>query len=222
MLGTPPRCSRTRRLLVFAALAAIPALLSTPAPAASGLADPAWQRQRQLEWLAFATETPISPGPADWRKDDAHVALYSWRDVAWRGGQPEVFENGGLDFDLVASGGADNVWIVECGDVSQWPGGFSEFQAAFSSDLVTVTPTGAAFDVSFTSPTQGVVTLGWDGPLTADGDTQPLAGYRRFDNPFAQVEFGETRYEIADDAYSLVLDFATDSRRARQLKPQRR
>jgi len=30
------------------------------------------------------------------RKDDAYVALYSWRETEWRGGQPDVFENADL------------------------------------------------------------------------------------------------------------------------------
>jgi hypothetical protein len=148
------------------------------------------------------------------RKDDAYVALYSWRDVAWRGGQPEVFENGALDFDLVAEGGANNVWIVECGSLDEWPGGFAAFQAAFGDGLVSVTPTAEAFDVVFTSPSRGVVELGWDGPLVVGGQEKALAGYPRFDNPFVQVEFDTTRYEVSDGEYSLVLDFTTDTREA--------
>ncbi len=148
------------------------------------------------------------------RKDDGYVALYSWRDVAWRGGLPEVFQNGGLDFDLVAEGGADNVWVVECGNLDQWPGGFEAFRAAFSSDLVTVTPTETAFDVAFDSPTQGLVELGWEGPIVVDGEAHALDGYPRFDNPFVQTEFDVTRYEVGDGVYSLLLDFATDTREA--------
>jgi len=63
------------------------------------------------------------------RKDDGYVALWSWRPTRWRGGQPEVFQNGGLDFDLVATGSATNVWIVECGSTAEW-GDFASFRAA--------------------------------------------------------------------------------------------
>jgi hypothetical protein len=51
-----------------------------------------------------------------------------------------------------------------------------------------------------------------------NGAVQPLDGYLRLDNPFAQVAFDETRYEIADGTYSLVLDFATDERQASALQ----
>jgi hypothetical protein len=148
------------------------------------------------------------------RKDDAYVALYSWRPVAWRGGQPEVFQNGGLDFDLVATGGADNVWIVECGSLEEWPGGFAAFQAAVAASPVTVTPAAAAYDVTYTSPSQGPVSLGWEAPMIVNGQPHALDGYKRFDNPFAQVDFDTTRYEVEADGYSLLLDFATDTREA--------
>jgi hypothetical protein len=150
------------------------------------------------------------------RKDDAYVALYSWRDVAWRGGQPEVFQNGGLDFDLVAEGGANNVWIVECGSLTEWPGGFAAFQAAFSDGLVSATPTAKSFDVTFASPSQGEVALGWEGPLVVAGQAHALGDYPRFDNPFAQVEFGKKKYEISDGEYSLKLDFEKGRRKAKQ------
>ncbi len=141
------------------------------------------------------------------RKGDAYVALYSWRPVAWRGGQPEVNDNGGLDFDLVAEGGANNVWIVELGSLSEFPGGYSAFQDAFDESLVTVTPTALAFDVVYESPSQGVMTLGWEGPLNVAGVDHDLKDYPRFDNPFVQTAFEDTRYEISDGEYSLVLDF---------------
>jgi hypothetical protein len=153
------------------------------------------------------------------RKDDAYVALYSWRPVDWRGGQPEVFQNGGLDFDLVAEGGADNVWIVECGSLEEWPGGFAEFKAAFHDGLVAVTPAAPAYNVAYTSPSQGPVTFGWDGPIVVDGQAHALDGYPRFDNPFVQVDFDTTRYDVEAEGYSLVLDFATDTREAKAPEP---
>jgi len=148
------------------------------------------------------------------KKDDGYVALYSWRPVDWRPGQPEVFQNGGLDFDLVAEGGANNVWVVECGNRDEWPGGFKSFKAAFTDDLVSVTPTADAFDVVYASPTRGDVELGWEGPLVVDGQEQPIDGYPRFDNPFVHVDFDTPRYEVSDGVYSLVLDFSSDTREA--------
>src|SRR5262245_57003200 len=54
------------------------------------------------------------------RKGDGYVALYSWREPQWRAPLPDEFTNGlTRDFDLVAPGGPDNVWIVEVGDATQ-------------------------------------------------------------------------------------------------------
>jgi len=57
------------------------------------------------------------------------------------------------------------------------------------------------------SPSKGTVELGWEGPLVVDGAPVPIADYKRFDNPFVQTDFMDTRYEISDGDFSLVLDF---------------
>ena len=163
------------------------------------------------------------------RKDQGYVALWSWRPTSWRSGQPEVFQNGGLDFDLVATGGATNVWIVECGSQSEWAS-FEAFREAFLSPpnpnapaepRITVVgplpdaggdPFPDGFDVTYTSPSQGVVSFAWTGPLVVDGEEIPISGYKRFDNAYAQVEFDDTRYEVSDGEFSLLLDFETNTR----------
>ncbi|MEN8181679.1 MAG: hypothetical protein ABFS46_03985 [Myxococcota bacterium] len=153
------------------------------------------------------------------RRGDAYVALYSWRPTEWRLGQPEVFRNGGQDFDLVATGGADNVWIVELGSREEWPEGFAAFRAAIGASAVDVREAPVGFAVAYPSPTRGTVELSWEGPLRVDGEPQALDGYPRMDNPFAQVGFDETRYEIDDGEYGLVLDFERDEREVSAPRP---
>jgi hypothetical protein len=148
------------------------------------------------------------------RKGDAYVGLYSWLPTEWRRGQPEVFENAGLDFDLVAPDGSRNVWIAECGSLAEWPGGFEDFVSALAAAPVDVRPTTKAFRVVYTSPTRGNLDLDWEGPFLVDGVEQPLSDYPRMDNPFARVDFEEKRYEVSDDSYGLVLDFDDDLREA--------
>jgi len=156
------------------------------------------------------------------RKDDAYVALYSRNATGWRlSGTPEVYDNQGLPFDLAAPFFSQNVWIIEMGSRSEW-GSFEAFRAAILASPVVVTPVpdqegdGLAdgYDVVYQSPSQGEITFGWHAPLVVAGQEIPLRDYRRFDNPFVQVDFGETRYEISDGAYGLVLDFAVDERSA--------
>lgn len=148
------------------------------------------------------------------RKDDAYVALYSWRPTTWRGGQPEVFQNAGQDFDLVAADGADNVWILELGSADEWPGGFDEFQEEIMQAAVSVTPAATAFDVAYDSPSQGLLELGWEGPLVVAGDEVPIGGHARFDNPYLQTEFGSLVYSVSNGGYTLLLDFEQGLRQA--------
>jgi len=158
------------------------------------------------------------------RRGDGYVALYSWRPTLWRGGQPDVFRNQGVPYELVAPGGARNVWIAEVGSREQWPGGFTAFRDAVAGSQVVVTPTAdefEAFEVTYDSPTQGTLELGWEGPLVVEGTPVELGGYPRMDNPFTRVEFDERVYEVSDGDYGLRLDFDRDVREASAPEPPR-
>ncbi|MDJ0789314.1 MAG: hypothetical protein QNK05_21115 [Myxococcota bacterium] len=148
------------------------------------------------------------------KKDEGYVALYSHLPTVWRQGLPEVHDNQGLDFDLVAEGSSDNVWIVECGSIDEYPGGFDAFKAAILAANVSVTPTAVAFDVVYDSPSQGELQFSWDGDLVVDGQPVSISDYKRFDNPFVTTEFGDNRYVISDGTFGLTLDFETGERTA--------
>ena len=152
---------------------------------------------------------------------DAYVALWSWRPFDWRRHDPaEVFTNGLREpFDLVAAGGADNVWIVEVGDADRW-GSFDAFCDAVSSAVVDVDGPEwdrlgphPGFSVRYESPAEGVLELAPTGPLRVDGIDVPLDGYPRFDNPFAQVARGETTMTIRDGGGGITLDLTAGTRR---------
>jgi len=148
------------------------------------------------------------------RKGDAFVGLYSHRDTVWRGGQPEVFDNQGLPFDLVAPGGADNVWIIEVGSASEH-GDFGAFRAALASAPVVATPVGDldgntfadGYDLVYGSPSQGEIRFGWHAPLEVAGQIVPIADHARFDSPFIHSEFDDPRYVVDTETHGLLLDF---------------
>jgi hypothetical protein len=160
------------------------------------------------------------------RKDDGYLALYSHRPTEWREGQPEVFENAGLPFDLVAPGSAANVWIMECAQAADWAG-FEAFRQAIAASPVEVTPAGDVdgngfpdgFDVRYASPSQGTIEFGWSGPLVVGGVPQAISGYPRMQNRFASVGFDETLYEIEREGVGLRLDFAHATREAWEPRP---
>ncbi|HYZ97155.1 MAG TPA: hypothetical protein VE575_00305 [Acidimicrobiales bacterium] len=155
------------------------------------------------------------------RKGDGYVALWSWRPTEWREHDPAVTFTNGLTepFDLVAPGGAHNVWIGEVGDVDRW-GSFDAFVEDLSSTAIDVEDLGSesgvsqGFDVTYASPTEGTLQLAWTGPLTVDGAEVPLGGTDRFDNPFGSTAFADTTVEVSDGSARLSLDLARGQRRA--------
>ncbi len=153
------------------------------------------------------------------RRGNGYVALYSWRPVQWRTyTDPGVFTNGlTQSFDLVAPGGADNVWLTQVGDAQEF-GPFSAFRAAVLADAPVVTPRpkngdlAGGFDVSYHSPTEGTVAFGSTGGLAVQGRAVPLDSGRRYDNPWAVAEFDTPKVTIADAAGGVALDFTHGTR----------
>ena len=155
------------------------------------------------------------------RKGDGYVALWSWRPTEWREHDPTVTFTNGLTepFDLVAPGGATNVWIAEVGTAERW-GSFDAFAAAVTIAEVEVVDLGdeggvpQGFDVTYASPTEGTLRLAWTGPFTVDGAEVPLHGDDRFANRYGTTAFGDTSLAISDGRASLHVDLATGDRRA--------
>ncbi len=147
------------------------------------------------------------------KKDDSFVALYSHLPTSWRDGQPEVYENDGQPFDLVAEGSAENVWIVEVGSTDGFAS-FEAFRQAILAASVTVTPIedqddnnlDDGFDVAYNSPSQGQMSFGWYGPLTVGGEEIQQSDFLRYDNPFVSAEFDSGHYEISIGDKHLNLD----------------
>jgi hypothetical protein len=54
----------------------------------------------------------------------------------------------------------------------------------------------------------------WDEPLRVNGEDVAIAGYPRFDNPWATTKFEAKVIEIRDGDSSLRLDFTAGTRRA--------
>lgn len=155
------------------------------------------------------------------RRGDGYVALWSWRPVEWRDHDPdEVFTNGLMGpFDLVAAGGAANVWIVEVGDRRRWKT-FRLFHTAVAMAAIRVVDHGPrasgghlGFTVSYLSPGEGRLELAPTGPLLVDGEPVAIEGYPRFDNPWAQVPVGDPVVDISDGPWRVRLDLAAGTRR---------
>ena len=87
--------------------------------------------------------------------------------------------------------GQRNIWLCQMGRAAR-DGSFEEFQRAV-----------LALDVRFENLSARCATLrgetlafGWEGPLLVDGQEQPLAGFKHYDNPYCVAELGAAQMEI--------------------------
>jgi len=155
------------------------------------------------------------------RRRGGYVALWSWRAPTWRHHDPAVVFTNGLSerFDLVAHGGADDVWICEVGDAGRW-GDFDRFCAAISCATVEVDDPGWAgegphpgFGVRYDSPSESMVESSPETALRVAGSDVAVRYDARFANPFTQVAWGATTVPIRDGEGGWLLDLAEGRRR---------
>lgn len=175
-------------------------------------------------------QVPVPPDAApggSWlfaRVGDRYVGLWSWRATAWRDHGTDGTPTGELSapFDLVAEGGADNVWVAEVGRQGSGGGRYKDFDA-FQEALLAATPRVAQgppgvdglpgeLSVLYDSPGAGVLGVASDGSLSIDGEPVEPNETVRFDNPFTQAEVGDTRYEINAGERSLRVDLTNGDR----------
>lgn len=150
------------------------------------------------------------------RKGDGYVALWSHRATEWA----DVAENpAGLTepYDLIARGGAGNVWIAEVGTSERW-GDFDSFAAAVEAAPVSVVDLGRTngryrgYVVSYHSPTEGILTYSSEGPLIDDDVEVPQRHPARIASPFVHVAEGEPLWRIEHDGVAYSVNLSTGVR----------
>ncbi len=146
------------------------------------------------------------------RKDDGYIALWSWRTPSWRTAGPDEPTDGHTKpFELVAPGGADNVWIVEVGDAAD-AGSFEEFRAAVSAAEPVVAQGDDGFTVAWDSASSGEVAFGSEGPFVVAGKEQALGDFPRHESTWGTVDRLAMEFSLRSDAATLKLDFDRPSR----------
>ena len=140
-------------------------------------------------------------------KNGGYIALWSWRVPSFVTYDPEVNATDGMvqPFDLVALGGADNVWIVEVG--TDEGGDLDSFIGALTASEPSVVRNDAGFTVSYTSPSAGIIDFSSDGPFLVEGEPQPLENHPRHESPWGGVDHLSRQYNLTADSSTWSCDF---------------
>jgi len=135
------------------------------------------------------------------KKGDGYVALYSYKPTSWK-----------TDYELRIQG-SKNLWICELGSTDEY-NTFENFTTSIKQASLKVAPLTLGYSVRYTSPSQGLMTVAWDGPLQVQGSNVDLGPYKRFDSPYCTQEFGtiKTTIELPGTTQKLVLDFENATR----------
>ncbi len=212
-VGRFPRAAQVRNVLI--ALydvpdAALPGPSTVLPPDAGGNAMPS-PGPSQEELLAYTVavlrrdafdEVIEQNGWVLARKGDGYVALRSQQPTSWTADR--VLQGEGLIAE-----GRRNIWICQLGRRAV-DGSFENW----TEQIIAAPVTFGDLTVTYRAPGVGEIRFAWEGPLTVDGEPVSLEGYRRFDNPYCQADFGQGRYEIVHAGERLTIDFA-----ARPLDP---
>ncbi|HOT93215.1 MAG TPA: hypothetical protein PLJ78_15190 [Anaerolineae bacterium] len=129
------------------------------------------------------------------RKGNAYLALTAARGLTLMTQEPGAYRE-------LRSPGRRNVWLCHMGR-AVLDGDFTTFQ-----ESVLALP--VMFDdlaVTVTTLRQETLTFGWEGPLLRDGQSQPLAGFKHYDNPYCVVDLHAGQMEIKSDNYLMRLKF---------------
>ena len=114
------------------------------------------------------------------------------------------------DYELRADG-KKNVYIVELGSEVEY-GSFENFTSSILNTQVKINHLAVGYNIEYRSPTQGLVKVTWDGPMTVNGQSIDLGSYARFDNDFCFQEFNTLKTTIQYGTQTLELDFENATR----------
>jgi hypothetical protein len=143
------------------------------------------------------------------RYGDAYLALWSSDPSADWLPSADSSIGGGEDYDIVAQG-EKTIWVCELGDVEAY-GDFESFKTAIRSASLTADTN--TLKISYNSPSQGTIEMGWDGAVLHNGVQAELGGYDRYENPWSQSGFPADDISFSYGDRHLELNFDAASRR---------
>lgn len=145
------------------------------------------------DWMGFThayfpvyafDETNITGGWAFGKRGDGYIAITASTGI-------ELIKRGDNAFRELRSYGKKTVWLVQMGR-SALDGTFADFQKKVLENKVNF----GELTVEYETLRGDKLAFGWEGPLTLNGEEQPLSGFKHIDNMYCQVEFGAPVMEI--------------------------
>ncbi|MBD3193648.1 MAG: hypothetical protein GF317_01230 [Candidatus Lokiarchaeota archaeon] len=128
------------------------------------------------------------------RRNSSYIALYSDNPTEWKS-----------EYELRAEG-KKNTWIVELGSSAE-SGTYNSFKSAILSAQLQINELSMGYDITYNSPSQGIIKVGWEGGMFINSQQVDLGPYERFENLYCNQTFGDMRTEIIYNGMNLTLDF---------------
>ncbi len=155
-----------------------------------------WMGFTHAFFPAFAFDIfELDGGWAFGRKADGYIALTAARGLNW-------MTTGENAYRELRSPGHENVWVCQMGR-REVDGKYDEFKNKVLAMPVKFEPTA----VKLHSLRGDDIDFGWQGLFLVNGQVQPLAGFKHYENPYCTVELGAPDMEIHYGPDGLRLKF---------------
>jgi hypothetical protein len=136
------------------------------------------------------------------RKGDGYLALAARQGL-------ELVRRGLNGYRELRSPGQHNVWLCFMGRQA-----LDDSFAQFQERVLALDIDWQELGVHCTTLRNQTLAFGWEGPLLVDGQEQPVAGYRHYDNPYCTTELFAPQMDILYGGYLLRLDFSSQEESA--------
>lgn len=155
------------------------------------------------DWIGFThayfpvyafDEYTLRDGWAFARKGEGYLALTASQGF-------DLIKRGFGAYRELRSYGQHNVWLCHMGRAAQ-DGDFSAFQ----EKVLALGVTFEGLSVHCTTLRGETLSFAWEGPLLRNGQEQPLAGFKHYENPYCVADLPTTQMEIRSQDYMLRLN----------------
>ncbi|MDF1512442.1 MAG: hypothetical protein P1S60_01405 [Anaerolineae bacterium] len=130
------------------------------------------------------------------QKGGGYIALYASTGL-------ELVRRGTAAFKELRAYGKETVWICHMGRQAV-DGSFEDFQDSILNMQLEV----HGLEVRLRSLRGETLAIGWEGPMTLDGEEYPLAGYRHYENPYSVTDLHASEMDIQFGGLIMRLAFS--------------